>query len=360
MQESPRATQQKNAEVSDDGANNVANNVTEEMWERVPDIVLPSSVHPYKDKTHQRWTIDTPACAASTRLVFGRAELAKGDALKLSDNEGNVVQKLVGTFSNTSSNAVTGHQILLAFDSDKKHRTFGFDVIGVEIVQGPIACAAPSTRLCDIGTVNINPMPPLCECPPPPICATLNDFVVRLINYDGFTARAKGVELDADNSIFNLQQLPNAAIERAKSATADPLQVQLLARSLLASGYFSEAGSSGKVGDITHVFMATFGGTTRSLSWPDDEPTPGALEFANAINIFRQSTACSGTPQVDSSATCASGFSCNDDNECVRTSQPLGPCPEVECLNGTRCTTPEGRDDCYSCCAAMMDPPTTP
>jgi hypothetical protein len=87
-----------------------------------------SSIHPYKGKTKQRFTVSV-AGAHQIALFFGKFETEKNyDKVKIYDSKNNLVEELSGTLGETWSSPVSGDTAVIEFSSDDSVHKYGFDL----------------------------------------------------------------------------------------------------------------------------------------------------------------------------------------------------------------------------------------
>jgi hypothetical protein len=299
---------------------------SEDDWQDL-DVEVAESSHPYENYSYESWRIEVPECAQAVRLRFDRvATEYRYDALYLFDRDGQIVQTLTGEYHDLVSEPVTGHIVDLLLYSDFSITDWGFEVASVQAVEGLLSCPRYMWPSCDEGTVEVFTEPEFCTCPRPPTCQSLADFSATITTGGGFSGLTEGYTVAGDNSVYRLSGFPGQ-VNETLIAAAHPVAVQELARALIGQGFFAESGTSGETANMTSALHATFGGVSRTITWPMGSEAPKEIE--SALTAWKSVLSCDGGSEIES--TCVSNNACYQ-NVCTSPD-----CSVVRCASGTEC-----------------------
>jgi hypothetical protein len=293
---------------------------TEDEWSTVEDAALPQSSHPYRNNLSQRFEIAAPGCARAVRLRFSRLELRSGDTLTLYDANGRRVQRFTGSRQNVVSNPVESANVSLILRTNGSGTGYGFAVSAVQIVQGPIPCPRIAWRMCGPGEVTMAADPqPLCSCPRPPRCEPLAEFAASFGAGGGFSGGSNGKELDGEGRIWRVTRLTaGSPEERALVGYASVQRLKALAETAQGQDFFRRDNPA-EVANMTAHFTARQGGLQAAASWGVGNAAPESM--TDLVTAFGKAVSC-GTDA--DSASCASGFTCQD-FECVERASCVCP-----------------------------------
>lgn len=309
----------------------------ESQWRSVENVSLPSSPHPYANKSRRQWTLTAPTCAQAVRIKFAKIDMESGyDFIRIKDASNKIVQQITGKYDSFTTEPISGNKVRIQLFTDRSVRKYGFDVAGFEAIETLPMCPMRPTVMCAPGTVDVTTPPAMCQCPSPPTCESLATFSASLITSGGYSGAGGGQRLFANShEVYNVTLAPLAigGTETTELvAYADLPAITDLARTLVYQGFFSQAGSAGTAGNMTTSFTASFRGATRTLYWPVGDPSGAAAQWLDAINLFKKAVACSNDPTAIAPALCIDTHACNDDGSCQRVT-----CDGVTCEPGYVC-----------------------
>ncbi|MFH1811659.1 MAG: CUB domain-containing protein [Pseudomonadota bacterium] len=314
----------------------------EESWQAF-DTSLPSSRHPYRNNTFQRWTVSAPDCAQAVRVHLSRIDVERDyDAVILRDGDGNLVQSWTGSLLDVTSEAVPGHTLQIELVTDYSITRWGFEVSGVELVEGQVNCPMYMIPRCPDGSMPVVEPREVCGCQPPPHCQSFEGLVVELTTGGGFSGLSQGYRVDGSGALWSLRSFPGQEPEVTPYGRAHPSVVGDLALAVFGAGLLPHPVARGESANMTRRIRASFEGVTSTMFWPAEVAPPE--ELLDVLTAFKQLLACDDGSGV--SATCADSMSCVD------TVCTLSTCANVRCTSGTRCEMQPG-DCAQSPCAAQ-------
>lgn len=307
------ATEQGVAEAGDDAVAveptglSVAAVYSEDQWHPVNGIELPQSAHPYTGNLREGYAVDAPGCALAIRLRFGSVELRSGDSLSIYDNLGRRVQRIVGYHGAFISNTINGNAATLVLRTNRYGQAFGFEVEGVDMVEGPMPCPRPPWYACRPDEVAVSAPLAACTCPQPPVCEPVRDFDASLGAGGGFSGGYGGWVVRGNGELVRVRQLTAGDPQTEEVvgwASLDRLVT--LASETHSSGFFTNTPPS-NTGNMTSTFSAHQLDTRAAVSWETGSPEPRSLQYV--VAAFEKAITC-GSENGD--AVCARGYVCQE------------------------------------------------
>jgi hypothetical protein len=272
------------------------------------------SPHPYANNFEQTYRIDLaglPRCAQRAQVHFSALRTEQGyDYVTVS-----------GPYAANGTESFTGNRdgvwsrffdltevraLFVTLDTDYSIVQHGFAIDRVGWEGYPI-CPAVAWPPCAAGQIDLATAPGRCDCPPRPICTTVDTVEVEYLLTHGWPVRGNRAVADQG---YTLRPGPTDGIEASHVGTLDRAALGALVRDaaaagLLVGGGYDVAGAfpreffTIRAGDLEVSFAAPQGG---------HQPAVAAL-----MSRFQALFACgTGTSPI----ACAEGLTC-EENACT-------------------------------------------
>lgn len=279
----------------------------ESDWTTVDGLALPQSAHPYRNRQTENQTLSPATCAAAVRVHFSKVDVRSGDTLTLFDENGRSVQSFTRvTRTSFWSSAVPGKSVRLRLRTNNSGTAYGYQVDGVQVVQGPVACSRVAWLDCAGDQVTIPQPAPLCGCPTQPLCEPLANFQASVGSYGGFTGGGATWQVLGTGEIIHTHQMTAGDEPSTQHVGWVSLsRLQTLAAETLYSNAFTNPPPSSS-SNMTTTLLAALTPRTAQVTWPTGV-TPAVLE--PVVQALDKAITCG--PEEDA-ASCAMGFTCQE------------------------------------------------
>jgi hypothetical protein len=274
------------------------------------------SAHPYANNLEKTFRVDlaglAPTCVSgAVRVHFAQIRTEAGyDYVHLDSPTEGRVESYDGNRDDIWSQWVATNDemyINVVLESDYSITRHGFVIDAVEF-QGFPVCPRWAIRVCEAGTVDVNPARGVCECEPQPTCVALGDIEIEHAIGGGFTGAVSGKRV-VGTAGFSTHYMPGDPAVVTALGTVNQDALTALIRDLARGGWLQRDDVL-ESSNWNETFRIKADGHEHTFSRPQGS---FSAEDAALIARFEELFSCEGT---SAPLACAAGYACQE-NACV-------------------------------------------